>query len=87
MLRRASLRWIGFYPEGNTSARRHAKFVPGAIAKGYVSTREPMLKDEYDEWLARVVCFAFSIAPSALTRQTNRATASRYRDEASAASG
>jgi hypothetical protein len=28
-----------------------------------------------DEWLARIVCFAFSISPTALVKQTNRAVA------------
>ena len=59
--------------EGNTAARRHAKFVPGGMRPTF--TREPMLKDEYDEWLARVVCFAFSVAPTPFVRDSNRATA------------
>ena len=37
--------------------------------------REPPLKDEFDEWLARVICFALAIPPSALIREMNRATA------------
>lgn len=61
--------------EGDTAQRRHAKFVPGDIAKNYVPTREPMIKDEYDEWLARVVCFAFSIPPTPFVKMMNRATA------------
>ena len=61
--------------EGNTAQRRHAKFIPGDIAKNYVPTREPVLKDEYDEWLARIVCFAFSIPPTQFVKQQNRATA------------
>lgn len=61
--------------EGDTAQRRHAKFVPGDIAKNYVPTREPMIKDDYDEWLARVVCFAFSIPPTPFVKMMNRATA------------
>lgn len=63
--------------EGNTAARRHAKFVPAGMKPTF--TREPMLKDEYEEWLARVICFAFSVAPSALVRDNNRATAQTTR--------
>lgn len=59
--------------EGNTAARRHAKFVPGGMRPTF--TREPILKDDYDEWLARVVCFAFSVAPTPFVRDSNRATA------------
>ena len=59
--------------EGNTAKRRHAKFVPGGI--NYTPTKDSILKDTYDEWLARIVCFAFSISPNALISQINRATA------------
>jgi len=61
--------------EGNMAQRRHMKFVPGDIAKNYVPTRETVLKDEMDEWLARIVCFAFSISPTPFIKQVNRATA------------
>ncbi|MGC2411735.1 MAG: hypothetical protein WA459_03435, partial [Stellaceae bacterium] len=36
---------------------------------------EAPYKDEFDEWLARIVCYAFSLPPTAFTRQINRATA------------
>ena len=66
--------------EGNLAARRHAKFVPGGLT--YQPTREPTLKDDMDEWLARVVCFAFSIAPTPFIKQNNRATAESSYDSA-----
>jgi hypothetical protein len=47
--------------------------MPGGI-KPY-NTKEAALKDMYDEWLARIICFAFSISPQALVAQMNRATA------------
>lgn len=59
--------------EGNTAKRRHAKFVPGGIS--YTPTKDSILKDSYDEWLARIVCFAFSISPNAMISQINRSTA------------
>ncbi|MGH7033808.1 MAG: hypothetical protein ACREFL_08780 [Stellaceae bacterium] len=40
------------------------------------------MKDVFDEWLARVICFAFSIPPSALVAQVNRATAETAQDTA-----
>ncbi|HKR20365.1 MAG TPA: phage portal protein [Stellaceae bacterium] len=61
--------------EGNTAARRHAKFVPGGVAKTFIPTREPALKDPFDEWLARIVCYAFSVSPQPFVQQLNRATA------------
>jgi hypothetical protein len=67
---------------GDTAERRHAKFVPGGVAKTFIPTREPVMKDVFDEWLARVICFAFSIPPSALVAQVNRATAETAQDTA-----
>ncbi|HKT18001.1 MAG TPA: phage portal protein [Stellaceae bacterium] len=67
---------------GDTAERRHAKFVPGGVAKTFIPTREPAMKDVFDEWLARVICFAFSIPPSALISQVNRATAETAQDTA-----
>jgi hypothetical protein len=37
--------------------------------------KEAPYKDDFDEWLARIVCYAFSLPPTAFTRQINRATA------------
>lgn len=65
--------------EGDTAARRHAKFVPGALK--IQETKASALKDEYDEWLARVVCFAFSIEPTPFVKQQNRATAETAREQ------
>jgi hypothetical protein len=60
--------------EGDDAARRHAKFVPGGVAKTYITTKEPDLKAEFDDWLARIVCFAFSVSPQALVKMMNRAS-------------
>lgn len=59
--------------EGNLAQRRHAKFVPAGVK--LMDAKEHALKDDYDEWLARVVCFAFSINPQPFTKMMNRATA------------
>lgn len=58
--------------EGNTAQRRKMRFVPKL--DGIVFPKKDVLKDEYDEWLARIVCFAFSIPPTAFIKQNNRAT-------------
>lgn len=52
--------------------RRKAKFVPGGTKP--MPTREPILKDAFDEWLARVACYAFSIPPTPFVG-ANRAVA------------
>lgn len=66
--------------EGNTAQRRKMRFVPKL--DGIVFPKDAVLKDEYDEWLARIVCFAFSIPPTSFVRQQNRATAEQAADSA-----
>ncbi len=65
---------------GNSGTRRHARFVPGAFA--YHPTKSDPLKDDYDEWLARIICYAFSVSPAPLVRLMNRATASSVQEVA-----
>lgn len=67
---------------GNTGQRRHAKFVPATISKSYVQTKEEALKNEFDEWLARVVCYAFNLPPTPFIKQMNRATAETSQEAA-----
>ena len=66
--------WDAYF-SGDAGRRRRAKFVPGDVAKTFVQTKEPELKTIFDDWLARIVCFAFSVSPQALVSQMNRATA------------
>jgi hypothetical protein len=58
---------------GDTANRRGVKWVPSGTRE--INTKEGVLKDEYDEWLARICCFAFSINPQPFVKQMNRATA------------
>jgi hypothetical protein len=58
---------------GNTAERRHARFIPGGIKP--FELKPGQLKDGWDEWLARIICYAFSLSPQALIQQMNRATA------------
>lgn len=59
--------------EGQPEKKRHLKFIPGGTDIKF--TRETQLKDMFDEWLARIVCYAFSVSPQALVAMMNRATA------------
>ena len=56
------------------------KFVPAEFK--LIETRQPPLKDQYDEWLARVICYAFSVPASAFVSQVNRATSETLRMQA-----
>src|SRR5271163_2936482 len=62
---------------GNASRRRMVKFMPSDFK--LTETRQPPLKDSYDEWLARVICYAFSVPASAFVSQVNRATSETLR--------
>ena len=60
---------------GDLAKRRRAKFVPGDTAVRVHQTKEPEQKSDFDEWLARIVCYAFSVPPQWAVKQMNRATA------------
>jgi hypothetical protein len=60
---------------GDLAKRRRAKFVPGEAAAKVVQTKEPSHKDDFDEWLARIICYAFSVPPQWAMKLMNRATA------------
>ena len=40
-----------------------------------MQTKEPAHKDDFDEWLARIICYAFSVPPQWAVKLMNRATA------------
>lgn len=73
-------KWWDSLMEGNTAQQRKMKFIPNI--DGILFPKQGVLKDEYDEWLARVVCFAFSIPPTAFIKQNNRATGQQAADTA-----
>lgn len=61
----------------NTSKHR-ARFIPAGVDP--IDTKEKAIKDEADEWLARIMCFAFSIAPTPFIKQMNRSTSETAQD-------
>lgn len=66
---------------GNVEGMRGTQFIPGGIKP--FDTKERMLMDQFDEWLARICCFAFSISPTAFVKQNNRATADSEKERSS----
>src|ERR1700730_11800740 len=60
---------------GDLARRRRAKFVPGDTAVKVHQTKEPEQKSDFDEWLARIICYAFSVPPQWAVKLMNRATA------------
>ncbi len=69
---------------GNLARRRMVKFMPAEFK--LTETRQPPLKDMYDECLARVICYDFSASASAFITQVNRATSQTLRTRAAKAS-
>lgn len=65
---------------GDTAAKRRMKFMPGDMKTQ--QTQPEKLFDQYDEWLSRVICYAFSLPPGAFVKQQNRATASNAQEVA-----
>jgi hypothetical protein len=65
---------------GNLTRRRMVKFMPAEFK--LTETRQPPLKELYDEWLARFICYAFSAPASAFITQVNRATSQTLRTQA-----
>jgi hypothetical protein len=63
----------------NIAERRKMKFVPGG--SNFKQTKEAILKDEFDEWLARVVCYAFSVEPTPFIKQMNRGTGETQKEQ------
>lgn len=58
---------------GDIGKRRRITFVPKT--DGITQTKDAMLTDKMDEWLARVFCFAFGVSPQPFIHVMNRATA------------
>jgi hypothetical protein len=58
---------------GQLGERRKLKITPNDSK--FTETKEPAFKNSYDEWLARIACFCFSVPPTAFVNEMNRATA------------
>ena len=72
--------WFDSVLAGNTGAR--SRLVWGPSGTRYQAFKEAPYKDEFDEWLARIVCYAFSLPATAFIRQVNRATAEAAQEAA-----
>lgn len=71
-------KWWDRELRGDSKARRGTMFVVGGMDP--IDTKEKALKDEFDEWLARLVCYAFSLPPQPFVKETNRATAENQQE-------
>lgn len=67
---------------GAIEQRRRAWWIPKGAK--YTAMKEAVLKNEFDEWIARVICFAFGEDPTPFIKQVNRATAESSQEKAEA---
>lgn len=65
----------------DSAARSRARFVPGKMVV-QPTRSDAMLQGPFDEWIARIACFAFSLPPTAFVQQMNRATADTAQETA-----
>ncbi len=72
--------WFDSVLAGNTGSR--SRLLWGPSGSKYQAFKEAPYKDDFDEWLARIVCYAFSLPATAFTRQVNRATAETAQEAA-----
>lgn len=74
--------WDSIYENGsgqNSAQRRKMRWLPADTEITFA--KDAILKDMFDEWLARIICFAFSIAPTPFVAQVNRATAETAQEQ------
>lgn len=65
--------WQGYWDSlfaGNVAMRRKGFWVPNGTT--FQSLKGAPLKDEFDEWLARVICHAFRASPQPFIKQVSR---------------
>lgn len=72
--------WWDELTNGDQASKYKTKFVPAGVEP--IDTKGKALKDEFDEWLARIICYAFSLSPQALIKENNRATAETAKEAA-----
>jgi hypothetical protein len=72
--------WFDGMLAGNLGQKRRMTFIPKL--DDIMFPRAGVIKDEYDEWLARIICFAFSIPPTALVKMPNRSVGETMKDTA-----
>ncbi|MBS0200298.1 MAG: phage portal protein [Proteobacteria bacterium] len=57
---------------GNSAERRKVRIIPHDAK--YQEAKEPALKSDFDEWLARIACFALGLPPTPFIKQMNRSS-------------
>jgi HK97 family phage portal protein len=77
---KAYQQWFDEYLSGNATRRSGVLWVP--FGAKYQAFKEAPLQDHFDEWLARIVCFAFSLPPTPFIRAMNRSASETDKERA-----
>jgi HK97 family phage portal protein len=77
---KAYQQWFDEYLAGNATRRSGVLWVP--FGAKYQSFKEAPLQDHFDEWLARIVSFAFSLPPTPFIRAMNRSASETDKERA-----
>lgn len=70
--------WLDAKLSGDTAGRSKLVWVPSGAR--YQSLKDSPLKDDFDEWLYRIVAYAFSLPPTPFVRAMNKGTAGEDQD-------
>jgi len=76
MVREANEEWRDIL--AGVSGKDEVQIMPNGM-KPYIFERD-VVKNDFDEWLARIICFQVSIPVTPLVRETNRATAEQSQE-------
>jgi HK97 family phage portal protein len=72
--------WFDSILSGNLAERSKIVWAPGGAK--YQAFKSSPIERDFEEWLARVVCYVFSLPPTALVNQVNRATGETMQEAA-----
>lgn len=72
--------WMDQQFSGNLAERRKILWAPAG--SDYKAFKEAPIKDDFDEWLARIVMYSFSLPPTGFIKQLNRSASQADQERA-----
>lgn len=74
--------WFDSVMAGDLAKRRRLTFLPGYGdgKPNVIFPKEPLLKDEMDEWLAKVACYCIGVSAQPFLKMMNRASAEQAQE-------
>jgi HK97 family phage portal protein len=72
--------WFDTLLSGNPAERNKVIWTPSGAR--YQAFKSSPIERDFEEWLARVVCYVYSLPPTALVNQVNRATGETMQEAA-----